>query len=655
MARNYFQVLSLLAAAAAASSGASADEFFQAIRANDLAALKKLSMEEGAVKQADPRGTTPLHAAAMAGSVEAMKLLLASGADVNARNAMEATPLILAASSAEKIKLLLAAGADAKAQSKAGSTALIIAAGRRGMTSAVQALLEAGAEVNHANERGTTALLAAAGNGDLETVRLLLERGAPSDTADKAGVTPLIAAVGTNEPERIRLFVEKGANVNAVNNFGGAVRHGRIALINMTPLIFASAHAPAEVVRGLLAAGAKVNVQDGRGMTPLMVAVSSDRNNPEVVKALVAAGADVNAEDGKGESVLDWARKAGHPAAIRILEAAGAKGKTLESRVMPVTAETPRTPRAAVEQAVGILERSSAEFFKQSGCVGCHHQPITAQARFAAVSAGIRKQSGIAEEDQKSLLATRPVEPALAQFLDPGGEVITVGTVLQGFAAAGIPASSFTDAAVNYIAGKQSGDGSWTLYGISRAPAGESPITITSIAIKAMRSYGWPARQREFDERIAKAQAWLLKAEPHTSYERADLLLGLRWSGADAATLRRVADRLLREQRANGGWSQNASLEPDAYATGLALHALHESGVIRVQDKRYRKGVDYLLRTQQADGSWYVKSRAPKFQPYFQSGFPYDHDQWISAMATGYAAMALAPAASDGPTVIASR
>ena len=52
----------------------------------------------------------------------------------------------------------------------------------------------------------------------------------------------------------------------------------------------------------------------------------------------------------------------------------------------------------------------------------------------------------------------------------------------------------------------------------------------------------------------------------------------------------------------------------------------------------------YLLGTQWMDGSWYVRSRATKFQPYFQSGFPYEHDQWISSTATGWAVMALAPA-----------
>jgi hypothetical protein len=55
-----------------------------------------------------------------------------------------------------------------------------------------------------------------------------------------------------------------------------------------------------------------------------------------------------------------------------------------------------------------------------------------------------------------------------------------------------------------------------------------------------------------------------------------------------------------------------------------------------------RGGVSHLLSTQRADGSWPVRSRALKFQPYFDGGFPYEHDQWISAMATGWATAAVA-------------
>ena len=72
------------------------------------------------------------------------------------------------------------------------------------------------------------------------------------------------------------------------------------------------------------------------------------------------------------------------------------------------------------------------------------------------------------------------------------------------------------------------------------------------------------------------------------------------------------------------------------------------AGLVSVRtDLAYRRGVRFLLDTQLADGSWHVPSRAIPIQPYFESEFPHGHDQWISAAATAWAAMALAPAIQE--------
>jgi hypothetical protein len=70
----------------------------------------------------------------------------------------------------------------------------------------------------------------------------------------------------------------------------------------------------------------------------------------------------------------------------------------------------------------------------------------------------------------------------------------------------------------------------------------------------------------------------------------------------------------------------------------MTLWALNEAGVTRPD----ARGIEFLLGTQSEDASFHVVSRATKFQQYFESGFPYEHDQWISTMATGWAANALA-------------
>jgi N-acyl-D-amino-acid deacylase len=86
-------------------------------------------------------------------------------------------------------------------------------------------------------------------------------------------------------------------------------------------------------------------------------------------------------------------------------------------------------------------------------------------------------------------------------------------------------------------------------------------------------------------------------------------------------------------------------LASDAYATGQALVALKQAGIVSPGDGRYQRGVKYLIDSQLEDGSWLVKTRSPSFQPYFDSDFPHGYDQFISAAATNWAVMALLPAA----------
>jgi len=119
--------------------------------------------------------------------------------------------------------------------------------------------------------------------------------------------------------------------------------------------------------------------------------------------------------------------------------------------------------------------------------------------------------------------------------------------------------------------------------------------------------------------------------------------MGLWLTGSSNSELRSHAEPLLSHQRADGGWAQTPRLESDAYGTAFTLYSLWKTGMLKATDKSYQKGVSCLLSTQYPDGSWYVRSRDPKLQPYFQSGFPYAHEQWISASATAYAVMALAP------------
>jgi hypothetical protein len=150
-----------------------------------------------------------------------------------------------------------------------------------------------------------------------------------------------------------------------------------------------------------------------------------------------------------------------------------------------------------------------------------------------------------------------------------------------------------------------------------------------------------PARRQELADRINRAADWLAGQTPLSTKERLMHLLGLKWANAQPSLRSTRTRELLALQRADSGWAQTPYLTSDAYATGQVLYALAELG-LKGSDSAAPKGVAFLLRTQAPDGLWYVKSRAMKIQPYFESGFPYGHDQWISQAGTAWATIALA-------------
>ena len=200
---------------------------------------------------------------------------------------------------------------------------------------------------------------------------------------------------------------------------------------------------------------------------------------------------------------------------------------------------------------------------------------------------------------------------------------------------------------VHDIAGMQRVDGSW-FSGAQRPPIEYTPISETAYAIRALRLYASPGRKAEFDRRAARARDWLISAAPQYTEERVMQVLGLHW--ADAKPPREMAEALIQAQRPDGGWAQRADFPSDAYATGEVLYALNQACGIPITHPVFRRGTEYLLGTQYKDGSWYVRSRSVKFQPYFDSGFPFEHDQWISAAGTAWAALALSLTVEPGST-----
>jgi hypothetical protein len=228
----------------------------------------------------------------------------------------------------------------------------------------------------------------------------------------------------------------------------------------------------------------------------------------------------------------------------------------------------------------------------------------------------------------------------------PGSPAVPLFAI-GALASANYPPDRTTDAMLANVMAQQSRDGAWHFPGpISRPPLGDGPFAQTVLGVGAMEAYGPPARA-DIVERTARARGWLERAKATTTEDRAMRLIGLECVGADKSLLRRLTKEILAAQRPDGGWAQRVELKGDAYATGQTLYALASTGQIDPGAPAYQKGVEFLLSTQQGDGSWYVRSRSPKFQPYFDGGFHYGHDQWISSTATGWAAAALTMALDE--------
>jgi ankyrin repeat protein len=620
------------------------EAFYQSIRNNDLSSLRALVKENGA-NVSDARGQTPLMLAAAFGSVEAMQLLVDGGANVKAASNSGLTALHLGVGDIRKVRLLVERGADIHATSQMGRTPLLVAAYTTGSFESVKFLLSRGADAKKADATGLTPLHAAVAANDVAMAKLLLESG--SDANAQANIpqsaTPLMLAGQNGNTDLIKLLLAKDVSVNAhSSSTNSRVQNGVIQFGAVTALHTAALAGNAEAVKLLIDAGANVNAEDVRGMTPLMWAVSTDRPNVSIVRMLIAKGSDVSIRSKSQETVADWARKFNHSGVMTELKLPPVSNKVSQ----PMTKGTPGTARSAAERSLPILQNSAEAMLSKGGCVACHAQPVTHLAEMFARERGWKTDELFMARSAQTLASRLiPADQSALQGLETGGMPETALYSSWVLAAAGSPPSWNTDVLVFYLLAKQRPEGNWRAVAATRAPIQDGDVSRTALAIRTLAVYGMPARKSEIDERIKRAGDWLSNQTPVSTEDRVMQLLGLKWAYPNARPKDTLMRELIAQQREDGGWAQTPYLQSDAYATGQVLYTLRELGIVP-SDTALKRGVDYLVKTQRDDGSWYVQSRAMKIQPYFESGFPYGHDQWISSAATAWATMGLGRAAS---------
>lgn len=232
-----------------------------------------------------------LYAAVLSNQIEAAKVLLKHGVDVNANDEAQGTALSYAALTGDLafVNLLLEHGADVNIVRRGQPTPLFNAADQ-GRMDMVTALLDRGADVNGGQGTTRTPLLVAIQKGHLRIVETLLDHGAPLNGSDGADWTPLLIAVGSGRSDIATLLLNRGADANHHRN------------PRDTPLHLSARSGNFEITKALLDHGAVPNVRTDSGQTPLHHVAGT--NYHAVAKLLLERGAAVNEENADGKTAL---------------------------------------------------------------------------------------------------------------------------------------------------------------------------------------------------------------------------------------------------------------------------------------------------------------------------------------------------------------
>lgn len=317
--------------------------------------------------------------------------------------------------------------------------------------------------------------------------------------------------------------------------------------------------------------------------------------------------------------------------------------------VPPLCAQTasPDQVRSAATRAVTVVQHGTEGFYKFMDCFSCHDHGLPMLAFRMARERGVPvDEAAAAQVAAKGLLKSTnlsSVDAAVqdAMIIDPAA---SDGWALVAADAADVKPNLSTAVYARRIANWQRPDGSWPTVD-ERPPQSYSPFTVAGVVLRVMQLYMPEELQDEARARAARARAWLLRTPPSNTEDATFRLFGLHFAGASSAEMSPAAQELAALQRSDGGWGELPHMPSDGYSTGEALVALHIAARVPVTAPAWQKGLRYLLSTQESNGAWHVHTRmlspAAVSPPYFETGFPYGHDQFLSTDATCWAAMAL--------------
>lgn len=273
----------------------------------------------------DGNGNTPLHYAAEWKLDDSIAYIIQKGGLVDKKNSNGETPLYNAvkSNSASTVELLLSKGANANTKDYLGNTPLHYCV-RWNSIATAKKLIDAGCNIDQKNFSGKTALSDATRSGAKAMVALLLSKGANINSSDATGKTILTQAVQSEYGEMVQLILANGATVNIQDMYGRNSYHeaaetGNITIINLirdaggnplsrdsfgkTPFSLSIAK-ETSVIDAVL--GNDVTLTDSDGNNPLHASITS-RASTKILQMLINKGYSIDQRNGKGLTPLGLA------------------------------------------------------------------------------------------------------------------------------------------------------------------------------------------------------------------------------------------------------------------------------------------------------------------------------------------------------------
>ncbi|MBA3595456.1 MAG: ankyrin repeat domain-containing protein [Polaromonas sp.] len=184
----------------------------------DAAKITRLAATGAKPNARDGNGRTPVHVATFARQRDALRALVKAGADIHLldKDRYDGVTIASVADDEETLKVLLASGASARLMTSRYDGTALIAAAHLGHDGVVRQLIAAGAPLDHVNNLHWTAAIEAVVLGDggprhQQTLQALIDAGANLQLADRSGNTPLQLARSRGYAEMVKMLQRAGA------------------------------------------------------------------------------------------------------------------------------------------------------------------------------------------------------------------------------------------------------------------------------------------------------------------------------------------------------------------------------------------------------------------------------------------------------------